>query len=40
MGFWDKAKGAVVTEKKEEVIDLQAKEHIGDVNLNKLQPLI
>ena len=25
MGFWDKAKGAVVTEKKEEVIDLQAK---------------
>tara|TARA_Y100000361_G_scaffold131898_1_gene128917 strand:+ start:114 stop:359 length:246 start_codon:yes stop_codon:yes gene_type:complete len=25
MGFWEKAKGAVVTEKKEEVIDLQAK---------------
>tara|TARA_A100000171_G_scaffold46418_1_gene51241 strand:+ start:105 stop:350 length:246 start_codon:yes stop_codon:yes gene_type:complete len=25
MGFWEKAKGAVVTEKKEEVVDLQAK---------------
>tara|TARA_R100001510_G_C7655288_1_gene214379 strand:- start:1822 stop:2067 length:246 start_codon:yes stop_codon:yes gene_type:complete len=25
MGFWDKAKGAVVPEPKEEVIDLQAK---------------
>ena len=25
MGFWEKAKGAVVTEKKEDVIDLQAK---------------
>tara|TARA_R100000995_G_scaffold21447_1_gene9009 strand:+ start:13056 stop:13301 length:246 start_codon:yes stop_codon:yes gene_type:complete len=25
MGFWEKAKGAVVTEQKEEVVDLQAK---------------
>lgn len=25
MGFWEKAKGTVVTEKKEEVVDLQAK---------------
>ena len=25
MGFWEKAKGAVVTEKKEDVVDLQAK---------------
>ena len=25
MGFWEKAKGAVVTENKEEVIDLQQK---------------
>ena len=25
MGFWEKAKGAVETEKKEEVVDLQAK---------------